>query len=85
MTQAQFLILLSNTIQHFCTVTLLLSFILYRFRMILQTNLANPHYKPEMQAQATLINFTVTRDGLEDQLLAEVVAKERPDLEKTKV
>ena len=56
-----------------------------RFRMILQTKLANPHYKPEMQAQATLINFTVTRDGLEDQLLAEVVAKERPDLERTKV
>ena len=50
-----------------------------------QTKLANPHYKPEMQAQATLINFTVTRDGLEDQLLAEVVAKERPDLERTKV
>ena len=54
-------------------------------RLILQTKLANPHYKPEMQAQATLINFTVTRDGLEDQLLAEVVATERPDLEKTKV
>ena len=56
-----------------------------RFRMIIQTKLANPHYKPEIQAQATLINFTVTRTGLEDQLLAEVVAKERPDLEKTKV
>lgn len=54
-------------------------------RLIIQTKLANPHYKPEMQAQATLINFTVTRDGLEDQLLAEVVATERPDLEKTKV
>ena len=54
-------------------------------RMILQTKLANPHYKPEMQAQATIINFTVTRDGLEDQLLAEVVAKERPELERTKV
>jgi hypothetical protein len=51
----------------------------------MQTKLANPHYKPEMQAQATLINFTVTKDGLEDQLLAEVVATERPDLEKTKV
>lgn len=38
-----------------------------------------------MQAQATLINFTVTLDGLEEQLLAEVVAKERPDLENTKV
>ena len=52
---------------------------------LLQTKLANPHYKPEMQAQATLINFTVTKDGLEEQLLAEVVATERPDLEKTKV
>lgn len=55
------------------------------FRLILHTKLANPHYKPEMQAQATLINFTVTRDGLEDQLLAEVVKAERPDLEELKV
>ncbi|XP_060515880.1 dynein beta chain, ciliary [Cylas formicarius] len=54
------------------------------FRLILHTKLANPHYKPEMQAQATLINFTVTRDGLEDQLLAEVVKAERPDLEDLK-
>lgn len=54
------------------------------FRLILQTKLANPHYKPEMQAQTTLINFTVTRDGLEDQLLAEVVRAERPDLEELK-
>ncbi|XP_023292211.2 dynein beta chain, ciliary [Lucilia cuprina] len=52
-----------------------------KFRLILHTKLANPHYKPEMQAQTTLINFTVTRDGLEDQLLAEVVKAERPDLE----
>lgn len=55
------------------------------FRLILHTKLANPHYKPELQAQTTLINFTVTREGLEDQLLANVVAKERPDLEETKV
>lgn len=54
------------------------------FRLILQTKLANPHYKPEMQAQTTLINFTVTRDGLEEQLLAEVVKAERPDLEEQK-
>ncbi|CAH0400414.1 unnamed protein product [Chilo suppressalis] len=51
------------------------------FRLILQTKLANPHYQPEMQAQCTLINFTVTRDGLEEQLLGEVVKSERPDLE----
>ncbi|KAM8956225.1 dynein axonemal heavy chain 9 isoform 2-T2 [Lycaon pictus] len=55
-----------------------------KFRLILHTKLANPHYQPEMQAQATLINFTVTRDGLEDQLLAAVVSMERPDLEQLK-
>ncbi|XP_043570411.1 dynein axonemal heavy chain 9-like isoform X1 [Chiloscyllium plagiosum] len=54
------------------------------FRLILHTKLANPHYQPEMQAQCTLINFTVTRDGLEDQLLAAVVSMERPDLEELK-
>ncbi|KAI1896623.1 hypothetical protein AGOR_G00096680 [Albula goreensis] len=54
------------------------------FRLILHTKLANPHYQPEMQAQCTLINFTVTRDGLEDQLLAGVVSMERPDLEELK-
>ncbi|XP_019887304.2 dynein beta chain, ciliary [Ooceraea biroi] len=54
------------------------------FRLLLHTKMANPHYKPEMQAQTTLINFTVTRDGLEDQLLAEVVKAERPDLEELK-
>ncbi|KAH8382612.1 hypothetical protein KR009_004377 [Drosophila setifemur] len=54
------------------------------FRLILHTKLANPHYKPEMQAQTTLINFTVTPDGLEEQLLAEVVKIERPDLEQMK-
>lgn len=53
--------------------------------MILHTKYFNPHFKPEMQAQCTLINFLVTRDGLEDQLLASVVAKERPDLEQLKV
>ncbi|XP_075251829.1 dynein beta chain, ciliary-like [Convolutriloba macropyga] len=54
------------------------------FKLILHTKLANPHYKPEMQAQTTLINFTVTKAGLEDQLLAAVVSKERPDLEQTR-
>ncbi|KAJ3023806.1 hypothetical protein HKX48_000940 [Thoreauomyces humboldtii] len=55
-----------------------------KFKLILQTRLPNPHYPPEIQAQTTLINFTVTLAGLEDQLLADVVNVERPDLEKTK-
>lgn len=37
-----------------------------------------------MQAECTLINFMVTEDGLEDQLLAMVVRLERPDLAKLK-
>ncbi|XP_064007233.1 dynein axonemal heavy chain 9-like isoform X1 [Pogoniulus pusillus] len=54
------------------------------FRLILHTKLANPHFPPELQAQCTLINFSVTRDGLEEQLLAAVVSMERPDLEQLK-
>ncbi|NXH32764.1 DYH9 protein, partial [Myiagra hebetior] len=54
------------------------------FRLILHTKLANPHFQPELQAQCTLINFSVTRHGLEEQLLAAVVSLERPDLEELK-
>ena len=42
------------------------------------------HTHTHTQAETTLINFTVTESGLEDQLLALVVNKERPDLEETK-
>jgi dynein heavy chain len=50
------------------------------FKLFLQTKLSNPHYPPEVQAEATLINFTVTEDGLGDQLLYLIVKRERPDL-----
>jgi len=50
------------------------------FKLLMHTKLSNPHYPPEIQAECTLINFTVTEAGLEDQLLALVVKKERPDL-----
>uniref|UniRef100_A0A672GEB4 Dynein axonemal heavy chain 11 n=1 Tax=Salarias fasciatus TaxID=181472 RepID=A0A672GEB4_SALFA len=55
------------------------------FQLILHTKLANPHFPPELQAQATLINFTVTPVGLEEQLLGQVVTRERPDLEALKM
>jgi len=54
------------------------------FRLFMQTKLSNPHYPPEIQAETTIINFTVTEDGLEDQLLFLVVKLERPDLARKK-
>jgi dynein heavy chain len=54
------------------------------FKLYLQTKLANPHFKPELFAQCTLINFIATEAGLEDQLLAMVVNVERPELEQQK-
>merc|ERR1711975_178300 len=54
------------------------------FKLFMQTKLSNPHYPPEIQAECTIINFTVTEAGLEDQLLFLVVRLERPDLARTK-
>ena len=54
------------------------------FRLYLTTTLPNPHYMPEVCIKVTIINFTVTVEGLEDQLLALVVQKEREDLAKQK-
>jgi dynein heavy chain len=50
------------------------------FRLYMHTKLSNPHYPPEVQAETTLVNFSVTQDGLDEQLLALVVKFERPDL-----
>jgi hypothetical protein len=55
-----------------------------QFRLYLQTKLSNPHFKPEIVAQCTLVNFSVTEEGLEEQLLAKVVSRERSELEEQK-
>ena len=39
------------------------------FRFYMTTKLANPHYLPEVCIKVTIINFTVIKLGLEDQLL----------------
>jgi len=52
------------------------------FRFFITTKLTNPHYMPEICIKVTIINFTVTLSGLEDQLLVNVIQGERPDLEK---
>ncbi|KAJ3068328.1 Dynein heavy chain 6, axonemal [Podochytrium sp. JEL0797] len=54
------------------------------FKLFITTKLANPHYLPEVCIKITLINFTVTKQGLEGQLLADVVKIERPELEESR-
>lgn len=51
------------------------------FRFYITTKLRNPHYLPEVATKVSLLNFMITPEGLEDQLLGIVVAKEKPDLE----
>lgn len=42
------------------------------FKMYLTTKMPNPHYLPEVCIKVNIINFTVTMEGLEDQLLGQV-------------
>lgn len=54
------------------------------FRFYITTKLRNPHYLPETSVKVTLLNFMITSEGLDDQLLGIVVARERPELEEEK-
>jgi dynein heavy chain len=54
------------------------------FRFYITTKLRNPHYLPETSVKVTLINFMITAEGLQDQLLSIVAAKEKPELEEQK-
>ncbi|KAJ3092439.1 Dynein heavy chain 3, axonemal [Quaeritorhiza haematococci] len=54
------------------------------FRFYITTKLRNPHYLPELSTKVTIVNFMITPEGLEDQLLGIVAAKERPELEAEK-
>ncbi|KAA0150075.1 hypothetical protein FNF29_05515 [Cafeteria roenbergensis] len=53
-----------------------------RFSFYMSTKLPNPHYMPEVCIRVTVINFTVTMSGLEDQLLGAVVSKEAAEVER---
>lgn len=53
-------------------------------RFYITTKHRSPHYLPEVAVKVTLLNFMITTQGLQDQILAITVARERPDLEAEK-
>ncbi|KAG7245081.1 hypothetical protein INR49_023647, partial [Caranx melampygus] len=54
------------------------------FLFYMTTGLRNPHYLPEVAVKVCLLNFMITPQGLQDQLLGIVAAKEKPELEEKK-
>merc|ERR1711871_1526875 len=48
------------------------------FCLVITTKLRNPHYMPEVCVKVNLINFMITPEGLQDQMLNIAVEKEQP-------
>ncbi len=54
------------------------------FKLYIVTDLRNPHFTPEVAVKVTLLNFMITPEGLQDQLLGILAAEEKPELEEMK-
>lgn len=54
-----------------------------KFFLFMTSRLPNPHFSPELSAKCTVIDFTVTLRGLEQQLLGRVLGMEQKSLEES--
>ena len=53
------------------------------FKLFMTCKLGNPTFSPELSAKTTIIDFTVTQTGLEQQLLSVVLTKKQRALEES--
>ena len=54
------------------------------FKFFLTTTLPNPHYSPETSVKVTILNFSITPVGLEEQMLNLLILLEMPELQEKK-
>lgn len=54
------------------------------FRLYMNTCLNNPHYTPEISILVNILNFVITGEGLQEQLLSDVIIEEKPELQQLK-
>jgi len=52
-----------------------------RFYLYMTTRLSNPKLLAEIFNKSTVINFSITFNGLKDQLLSDVCKREKPEIE----
>ena len=43
------------------------------FKFFITTKMPSPHYSPEVCVKVTILNFMVTQEGLQDQMLNEII------------
>ena len=49
------------------------------FKLFLTTKLSNPTYSPEIYAKLNIINFMLTQEALQDQLLEIAIQIDEPE------
>lgn len=49
------------------------------FKLYITTKLRSPHYSPETSTKVSIVDFTITQAGLEDQLVGITAAAEQPE------
>merc|ERR1740130_2361841 len=54
-----------------------------KFALYMTSRLPSPHFSPELSAKCTVIDFTVTLVGLEQQLLGRLIGMEQKSLEES--